>query len=94
MQRINKLPGRKARLAKLALLWVSRARRPLRVDELQEALATQYEDGSFEVGKYDEEAIVPVDVVLSICCGLLVVETRPIFAAPFTEKICRFIREF
>lgn len=57
-------------LAKRTLLWLAYAKRPLKIFELQEALAT-----SLETGVYDVLAFTPSDVILDVCCGLVVLNT-------------------
>ena len=55
-------------LARRTLLWLAHAKRPLRSFELQEALAT-----SLETGTCDTLAMSPLDVILNVCCSLVVV---------------------
>jgi len=83
MHRIEGQGKDKALTAKHALLWVARSCRPLSIEELLDALATQYHQGSFEFASYDPEAKTPKDVLMSLCCGLLVVGQSGV----------RFIRE-
>jgi len=95
MRRIEAQGAEKAMLAKLALLWVSQALRPLRVDEVQDALATHYEQGTFQFGSYDGDDIPPSNFIVSICCGLLEIERQdgPQESTPDSMRYFRLIRE-
>lgn len=67
MDRINLQDEADATLAKLALMWLARAKRALSMIELQHALATSYEDRTF-----DPDSVTPPDIILSACCGLVI----------------------
>jgi len=71
MKRIQGLSPQESKIAKLALLRVLHSKTNMTVNQIQGALATHYEPGSFEVGKYDEGSIIPGEVIVSVCCGLL-----------------------
>ena len=96
MRRIEAQSPEKARLAKLALMWVSRALRPFRADELQDALATHYEEGTFQIGTFDRADITPATLIASVCCGLMVLEQRDGFegSRPVSAKYFRLIRGY
>jgi len=55
LARINSRPGAIATMARLALVWVSRARRRLKVRELFETVATSYTPGWYVPGKFRED---------------------------------------
>ena len=69
MRRIREQKGDRSRLGMEVLMWVSHAERPLRIDELCHALAT-------EMGAPDlnSENIRSQDTVLRSCLGLAVVD--------------------
>ena len=66
MKRIEAQPPAHVSMAKRALLWVIFAVRPLDIEELVCALATDPSTGRFD----PQDAINP-ESLLSICCGLL-----------------------
>lgn len=74
LKRIDNQSEEESKIARLALLWVAHAGRPLRLHQLCDAVATVYVPGSFEIGEYDRESIPEDDTILSVCCGLLVVD--------------------
>ena len=67
----------------------------MRVDEVQDALATHYEQGSFKFGFYDGNDIPSCNFILSICCGLMVIEKRDVFEGSqrVSMEYFRLIRE-
>ncbi|KAJ6586375.1 ankyrin repeat-containing domain protein [Mycena vulgaris] len=69
MERIDCQNDDDKELARLALTWVANAKRLLSVAELCEALAIEQEGTTFDV-----ENIVEIDIVLSACAGLLIVD--------------------
>ena len=75
LERIHRLPPERANIGLLALLWVTHAKRPLDVLELQEALATKYTTGSFEIAQFYPEAVPEMNVILASVCGLLTVDS-------------------
>lgn len=71
LKRIDgQLAGRQ-QLAKIALSWMTYARRPLKVEELCQALAVK--KGSTAM---DADAIHDIDDVLAVCAGLIVVDEQ------------------
>jgi len=69
IERIRALDGGKSRLGIEALMWVSRAERPLRVDELCQALAVEIGSKDFNPGN------TPSILTLASCCqGLITVD--------------------
>ena len=74
LERINAQSDEEARIGKLALMWVSRAKRRLTARQLREAIATTYDVGRFEAGTFKEEDMPELDLILSVTGGLLVVE--------------------
>lgn len=69
MCRISDQSAEEAALAKLTLLWLTHAQRSLKIEELQDALATSFRDGS-----YDADAVTESDVILATCCGLVTID--------------------
>ena len=67
--RINAQGGEKARLGMAALMWISHAERPLKVDELCHALAV-------EIGSPDlnSDNVPSISTLLACCQGLVVVD--------------------
>ena len=74
LERINNQTPEIAAIALMAILWVTHAKQPLHIRELEEALATSYQVGSLSIGAYYLEAIIDRDLILAICAGLLVLE--------------------
>ena len=71
LQRIRDQKGDRSRLGIEALMWVSHAERPLRIDELRHALAVEM--GSTDL---DPDNIPPQNTVLGSCLGLAVVDAE------------------
>lgn len=69
MCRINNQDIEDAGLAKRVLSWLSCALIPLRVVELQHALAITENDLSI-----DEEAFIDEELLVSVCCGMVIVD--------------------
>jgi ankyrin repeat domain-containing protein 50 len=69
--RVNAQEESHADLAKRVLVWVLYANRTPLVKELQYAVATCPQTHSFE-----EDRLVDQDTLLSVCCGLVTVETE------------------
>ncbi|KAH7075546.1 hypothetical protein BKA63DRAFT_300109 [Paraphoma chrysanthemicola] len=69
MRRIQDQAVSEAQLAKKALMWISNAARLLTVQELCTALSIELEDTEF-----DEDQLLAIDLIVSVCAGLVVVE--------------------
>ena len=69
IQRIQDLPSEQREVALETLTWVAYAKRPLKTDELQYALAVSLNDAGM-----DAEDLIPVSTIMSTCCGLVEVE--------------------
>ncbi|KAJ7444183.1 ankyrin repeat domain-containing protein [Mycena latifolia] len=69
MERINHQTEEDRQLGILALTWVSNAKRPLSVAELQEALAIEP-----ELSFLDTDNLLDMDIILSACAGLMIVD--------------------
>jgi len=69
MLRIYSQPNEDVALAKRVLSWISCAKRPLTVLEIQHALAV--EPGIMNI---DEEALIEEDLLVSVCLGLVTIE--------------------
>jgi len=57
------------KLAKGVFSWITYARRPLSVKELQHALAV-----TSQMSEMDLDAIVDADILTSVCAGLVVID--------------------
>jgi len=71
LQRIREQKGDRSRLGMEVLMWVSYAKRPLRIDELCHALAVDIQSTDLE-----PENVRPPDTVLGSCLGLAVVDAE------------------
>ncbi|KAJ7487830.1 ankyrin repeat-containing domain protein [Mycena latifolia] len=69
MDRIDRQSEDDRKVARLVLTWVSNAKRPLFIRELQEALAVEPGDTTF-----DGDNILDADIMLSVCAGLVVID--------------------
>jgi len=69
IERIKAQDGDKSRLGMEALMWISHAERPLRVDELCHALAIELGSSDFDAGNAPS-----VSTLLSCCQGLITVD--------------------
>ncbi|KAJ7430746.1 ankyrin repeat-containing domain protein [Mycena latifolia] len=69
MDRIDRQSEDDRKVARLVLIWISNAKRPLSIRELQEALAVEPGDTTF-----DSDNILDADVMLSVCAGLVVID--------------------
>ncbi|KAJ6563613.1 ankyrin repeat-containing domain protein [Mycena vulgaris] len=67
MERINRQSEDDSRIARLALSWISNAKRVLHIFELREALAV--EQGTTEL---DSDNFLDIDTILSVCAGLVI----------------------
>jgi len=52
-------------LATRAIIWLTYANRPLKITELQHALAVQLDAETF-----DDDDVAPEETIVSVCCGL------------------------
>ena len=68
-------------LARRAIIWLVYAGRQLKISELQHALAVRCDKENFDNGD-----IAHQEVILSVCCGLIVVDRE--------SQIVRFVREY
>lgn len=84
MSRIADQSEEEASLASLTLLWLTYAQRSLKIEELQDALAT-----SFREGAYDADAITESEVILSTCCGLVTIDDSSREVRLIRECICQ-----
>src|SRR5690606_29796950 len=66
LERLGEASEEELELSKRALFWIVHAREPLALQDLQHAVAISYEDKV-----YDPDSIVPVDVLLAACGGLV-----------------------
>ena len=68
-------------LATTAIIWLTYAYQSLTVTELQHALAV-----SDNMEGFDEDDIVAEELIISVCCGLIVVDGE--------SRIVRLVREY
>ena len=71
MVRINGQNQEDRELAEKVLMWITRAKRPLSIKELQHAVAI--EEGDIET---DLEAFPDEEILLSVCAGLVITDTK------------------
>ena len=69
IERIKAQNGDKSRLGMAALMWISHAERPLKVDELCHALAVELGSTDFSAGN-----VLSVSTLVSSCQGLITVD--------------------
>ena len=69
IQRINAQSEEDRKTARSTITWVANAKRPLTIAELQVALAV--EPGMRQL---DEENLMDIDIILSVCAGLVIVD--------------------
>ncbi|KAJ6571215.1 ankyrin repeat-containing domain protein, partial [Mycena capillaripes] len=69
MKRIETQDQEDKKMAHSTLIWVANAKRPLKVSELQKALAI--EPGSSQL---TEESEMDIEIILSVCAGLVIVD--------------------
>ena len=67
--RINSQSGDDSSLAMRVLLWLTYAFRPLRITELQHALAISNDTGIFDLDDITEKSFLT-----SVCCGLIITD--------------------
>jgi hypothetical protein len=77
-QRIKAQSKERVLLAERAILWLTYAYRPLKIAELQHALAVQCET-------FDDDDVAGEDMIVSVCCGLVIVDRE--------SQIARLVRE-
>ena len=81
LERIRTQPEGDISLATRAIILLTYAYRPLRITELQHALAV-----SDDAETFDGDGVVAEEVIVSVCCGLIVVDEE--------SKIVRLVREY
>ena len=69
LQRINSQDRRKAQRAEQVLLWINFAFEPMRIDQLQHAVAIRLDDKNL-----GPEALPKEEALIPACCGLVVVD--------------------
>jgi hypothetical protein len=80
-ERIKAQPKERVLLAEGTIMWLTHAYRPLRITELQHALAPQRDGESF-----DNDDVADEEMIVSVCCGLIVIDNE--------SKIVRLVREY
>jgi hypothetical protein len=79
-ERIKAQSKERVLLAEGAIIWLTYAYRPLKITELQHALAAQCDGETF-----DDDDVADEDMIVSVCCGLVVVDKE--------SRIARLVRE-
>ena len=79
-QRVAEQPPAQARQAQACLSWVISAARSMTVEEVRYAAAT-----SLKTFQLDQTQLVPIDILVSSCRGLLVVDEE--------TQLVRLVRE-
>ena len=74
-------------LAKRAITWLTYMLRPLKMIELRHALAVQPNTATFDDGDVSTE-----ETIISVCCGLIVVEGESQTVRLVREYISRYCR--
>lgn len=74
MSRIEEQTEDDRELAKEVLAWISHANRPLRVSELQHALAAEEDTSEIKLSRITDE-----EILISVCAGLVVVDNESNF---------------
>ncbi|KAF7365819.1 Ankyrin repeat domain-containing protein [Mycena venus] len=71
MQRIEAQSEEDRKTARLAIIWVANAKRPLTVEEIQAALAV--EPGARQL---DKENVMDIEIILATCAGLVIIDEQ------------------
>ena len=86
LRRIETQEGDRSKLGIEVLMWVSHSERPLRIDELQNALAV-----NLETIDLDPENIRSEDVILGSCLGLVVVDRKTLTVQPIHHTLQEYL---
>ena len=70
-KRIEAQSKKRVSLAKRAIIWLTYTFRPLKVIELQHALAVQPSTATF-----DGDDVATEEMIVSVCCGLVVIDAE------------------
>ncbi|KAF5340622.1 hypothetical protein D9611_007365 [Ephemerocybe angulata] len=81
LQRIMSQASEDVRIASRVFVWLLQACVPLSPEELQEALAVSFEDRTFNPGD-----IMPLNLILSVCCGLVEVTKATVHFIHYTAQ--------
>ncbi|KAJ7270945.1 ankyrin repeat-containing domain protein [Mycena rebaudengoi] len=73
-------------IARQTLIWVANAKRPLTVSELQEALAIEPDSKALDV-----DSLHNIEIILSVCVGLVIVEASQWFGLDPRYSIVRLV---
>lgn len=69
LERMQNLSGKRRKVAFNTMMWISHAKRPLKVDELQHALSVRFEENDV-----DRDNFSSLRSILDYCCGLVEVD--------------------
>ena len=74
--RIQKQAGNDGELGMRILSWITHAKRPLSVDELQYGLAVEYSDVPKHLDEFDEDNLLPPGSLVDVCAGLVIIDSN------------------
>ena len=74
VDRIRRQPGDDGELGMRVLSWVTHAKRPLRVEEIQHALAVETDEDEDPPSQLDFDNILSPQTLTDLCAGLVVIE--------------------
>lgn len=86
MKRIEAQDEERAALSKLVLTWVVHSFRPLTIEDLQYAVASDP-----QIDWADEANLVPESLLIAVCCGLITVEDNFEWKLAYSERIVRLV---
>ena len=86
LQRIEAQEGDRSKLGIEVLMWVSHSERPLRIDELRNALAVD-----LETIDLDPENIRSEDVIIASCLGLVAVDQETLTVQPIHHTLQEYL---
>ncbi|KIV89792.1 hypothetical protein PV10_07167 [Exophiala mesophila] len=89
MQRINRLSETRKDLALRSLMWISHARRPMSMVELQHALATRPDDVDL-----DRDNMTSPRTLLDCCCGLIEVDRDNSIVRLVHHSLEEYLRDY
>ena len=81
LTRIDDQSPQRRDLARVAIIWIRYCDPPLTVEQLREVLSIQFGDEEL-----DRDGLPDPELIVDVCCGLLVSETRS-----DSEKVIRFV---
>ncbi|KAJ7270946.1 ankyrin repeat-containing domain protein [Mycena rebaudengoi] len=86
MERIKMQNKEDREIARRTLIWVAYVKRPLTLFELQEALAIDPDSKTL-----DADGLLDIEIILSVCVGLVIIETSQSFGLDPRYSIVRLV---